>query len=417
MKKRYEVLVVMAIFSIITYMDRTAISITGKSITSDLNLTEIQFGYVLAAFAFAYGAFDIPTGLMGDKWGPRMVLIRIVIWWSIFTVLTGFVTGFVMLIVVRFLFGMGEAGAYPNATVAISRWFPKSERGSAQSIVWMGSRMGGALAPLVATYIMTQYGWRYVFYIFGVMGVMWVIYWAFWFKDEPRDMKGISPQEIKEIEEGREIKSASHGALSWSAWKNILKSNNLWALMMMYHFLLYGAYFYLTWMPKYLEKGRGVSKEDLVYMAALPFVLGIFGCLIGGYSSDFLSKKYGLKLGRRMVGMTGLVVSGICMITATLIKDNSVSVVFLALGLAFKDFTLPVSWAVAGDIGGQNSGSISGAMGMMGQLGSTISSIAFGYILTITGSWETPVQIIGVVVIIGGLLWLKIDASKKIDIA
>ena len=416
MKKRYEVLVVMAIFSIITYMDRTAISITGKSITADLGLTEIQFGYIGAAFAFAYGVFDIPTGIMGDRWGPRIVLIRIVIWWSIFTVLTGFVNGFLMLLIVRFLFGMGEAGAYPNATVAISRWFPKSERGSAQSIVWMGSRIGGALAPLVATYIMTQYGWRYVFYVFGVMGALWVIYWAFWFKDEPRNMKGISDAEVKEIEEGREIKSASH-TLSWDSWKIILKNSNLWALMMMYHFLLYGAYFYLTWMPKYLEKGRGVSKEDMVYMAALPFLLGIFGCLIGGYSSDFLSKKYGLKLGRRIVGMTGLVVSGICMITATLIKDNSVSIIFLSLGLAFKDFTLPVAWAVAGDIGGRNAGSISGAMGMMGQLGSTISSIAFGYILTHTGSWETPVQIIGVIVILGGILWLKVDASKKILIS
>jgi MFS family permease len=151
-------------------------------------------------------------------------------------------------------------------------------------------------------------------------------------------------------------------------------------------------------------------------MASLPFVMGMVGCFIGGFSSDYLSKKYGLKFGRRIVGMTGLIMAGICMITATFITNNATSIIFLSLGLAFKDFTLPVSWATASDIGGQNSGSVAGAMGMAGQLGSTVMSISFGYILSLTGSWEIPVQIIGVIVILGGLLWLKIDPTKKITI-
>jgi MFS transporter, ACS family, glucarate transporter len=414
MKKRYEVLALLGVFSIITYMDRTSISLTGDSITTDLDLTEKQFGFIAAVFAFAYGVFDIPTGMLGDKWGPRKVLIRIVIWWSIFTIITGFSYSFLMLVVVRFFFGMGEAGAYPNATVAISRWFPKVERGRAQSIVWMGSRIGGALTPFLVIPIMANYGWRWVFYIFGAIGFVWVLIWALWFKDEPRDMKGISDAEVKEIEEGREVKSASH-ALSWASWKHILKSGNLWALMMMYHCLLYGAYFYLSWMPKYLKKGRGVADEDMAFMASLPFILGVLGCFIGGFASDALSKKYGLKLGRRIMGMSGLIMAGICMIAATFIANNSISIVVLSLGLAFKDFTLPVSWAVAGDIGGKNSGSISGAMGMMGQLGSAVMSILFAYILSLSGSWEIPVQVMGCIVIVGGLLWLKIDASKKIE--
>ena len=410
--KRYVVLIVMSIFSIITYLDRTSISITGNKITSELGLSITQFGWVLAAFSFAYGIFEIPTGILGDKLGPKKILTRIVIWWSLFTILTGFSYTFTALLIIRFLFGVGEAGAYPNATVVISKWFPKGERGRAQSFIWIASRIGGALAPFLSVFIMNTFGWRWVFYIIGTLGIIWAIFWNYWFKDEPREMKGIKSKEIELIESKREVKSLGHGLLSI---KNILKNKNVWFLMGMYHCLLYGAYFYLSWMPKYLKNGRNVGDDEIAFMASLPFILGTIGCFIGGFSSDFLSKKYGLKWGRRSVGMFGLIMAGICMITATFILDNTVSIIVLSLGLAFKDFTLPVSWATAADIGGENAGSVAGAMGMAGQLGSTVMSISFGYILSMTGSWELPLQIIGVIVIIGGLLWLKIDPSKKIN--
>lgn len=410
--KRYVVLIVMSIFSIITYLDRTSISITGNKITSELGLSITQFGWVLAAFSFAYGIFEIPTGILGDKLGPKKILTRIVIWWSLFTILTGFSYTFTALLIIRFLFGVGEAGAYPNATVVISKWFPKGERGRAQSFIWIASRIGGALAPFLSVFIMNTFGWRWVFYIFGTLGIIWAIFWNYWFKDEPREMKGIKSKEIELIESKREVKSLGHGLLSI---KNILKNKNVWFLMGMYHCLLYGAYFYLSWMPKYLKNGRNVGDDEIAFMASLPFILGTIGCFIGGFSSDFLSKKYGLKWGRRSVGMFGLIMAGICMITATFILDNTVSIIVLSLGLAFKDFTLPVSWATAADIGGENAGSVAGAMGMAGKLGSTVMSISFGYILSMTGSWELPLQIIGVIVIIGGLLWLKIDPSKKIN--
>jgi sugar phosphate permease len=402
----------MSIFSIITYLDRTSISITGNKITSELGLSITQFGWVLAAFSFAYGIFEIPTGILGDKLGPKKILTRIVIWWSLFTILTGFSYTFTALLIVRFLFGVGEAGAYPNATVVISKWFPKGERGRAQSFIWIASRIGGALAPFLSVFIMNTFGWRWVFYIFGTLGIIWAIFWNYWFKDEPREMKGIKSKEIELIESKREVKSLGHGLLSI---KNILKNKNVWFLMGMYHCLLYGAYFYLSWMPKYLKNGRNVGDDEIAFMASLPFILGTIGCFIGGFSSDFLSKKYGLKWGRRSVGMFGLIMAGICMITATFIIDNTLSIIVLSLGLAFKDFTLPVSWATAADIGGENAGSVAGAMGMAGQLGSTVMSISFGYILSMTGSWELPLQIIGVIVIIGGLLWLKIDPSQKIN--
>ena len=413
MKKRYQVVLIFVVFAIITYLDRNSMSSLSKGIAAELHLSKTQLGFIFSAFSLAYGLFEIPTGLMVDKIGPKKTLFRIVIWWSVFTLLTGLATGFYFLLIVRFLFGAGEAGAFPTVSVAISRWFPAAERGRIQSIVWMGSRMGGALAPILSIYLAGEYGWRTVFYIFGSLGLVWASVWWIWFKDEPRDMKGISPEELQLIEENRSVKSTSHSLLPW---KTVLKNGNLWALMGMYHFLLYGAYFYMSWMPEYLEKGRGIAKEDLGWMTSLPFIVGMVGCLVGGFASDYLAKQKGLKFGRRYVGMFGLVMAGICMLIGSFIRDMNIAIIFLALGLAFKDFTLPVSWAVATDIGGKHAGAISGTMGMAGQLGSAIMASAFGFILQETGSYELPVRIIGCLVILGGFLWLRIDASKPVII-
>lgn len=411
MQKRFWVLIVLAIFSIITYIDRTSISITGSLITQDLHLSEKEFGWILGSFAFAYGIFEIPAGLWGDLKGPKSIILRIVLSWSVFTILTGFSYTFTMLFIIRFLFGMGEAGAYPNATIVIQRWFPKQETGRAQSIIWIASRIGAALAPFLAVSIMMTWGWRYVFYIFGVLGLLWAIFWGFWFQNEPKNMPGIKEAELKHIEEGREIKTHKN---SLQVFLKIIKTPNVWALMGMYHCLLYGAYFYLSWMPKYLKNGKHIDDAHIAFLASLPFILGTIGCFCGGFLSDFIAKKKGLKWGRRSVGMFGLIMSGSCMVGSTLIADPTTSIIVLAFGLAFKDFTLPVSWATSADIGGQNSGAVAGAMGMAGQLGSTIMSIAFGYILTATGSWDIPVRIIGIIVICGGFIWLKIDPTKKI---
>ena len=411
MQKRFWVLIVLAIFSIITYIDRTSISITGSLITQDLHLSEKEFGWILGSFAFAYGIFEIPAGLWGDLKGPKSIILRIVLSWSVFTILTGFSYTFTMLFIIRFLFGMGEAGAYPNATIVIQRWFPKQETGRAQSIIWIASRIGAALAPFLAVSIMMTLGWRYVFYIFGTLGLVWAIFWGFWFHNEPKNMPGIKEAELKHIEEGREIKTHKN---SLQVFLKIIKMPNVWALMGMYHCLLYGAYFYLSWMPKYLKNGKHIDDAHIAFLASLPFILGTIGCFCGGFLSDFIAKKKGLKWGRRSVGMFGLIMSGSCMVGSTLIADPTTSIIVLAFGLAFKDFTLPVSWATSADIGGQNSGAVAGAMGMAGQLGSTIMSIAFGYILTATGSWDIPVRIIGIIVICGGFIWLKIDPTKKI---
>jgi MFS family permease len=409
MKVRRIVLGFLFVLSIITYIDRVCISVAGKTMQEDLGITPDKWGWVLGAFAISYAAFEIPTGSMGDRMGPRKVLTRIVVWWSAFTSLTGAVSNYMMLLVVRFLFGAGEAGAYPNSSAAISRWFPPAERARAHGLVWMASRIGGAISPLLVVPIQMAFGWRATFYTFGVLGIFWAVAWFWWFRDHPSLKPGVTPEEMAEI--GASAKPEAHHGLPW---KQALKSSNLWWIMIMYHTYCWGSFFYLSWLHTFLERGRGYSKEDLIAYSWLPFVFGGTANLLGGVTSDFLVSRIGLKWGRRSVGLLGLGFSA-TFITATMFtQDKVLSVLFLALGYAGSDFMLPVAWAVCLDVGRKYAGAVTGAMNTAGQIGSFLTSVAFGYIVQAFGTYDAPLAPMAAMTAISAVLWLKIDATKQI---
>jgi len=399
MNRKYGVLFILSVLSVITFLDRNAISLAGHRITEELGLTEYQFGWILSAFTISYGLFEIPTGLLGDRFGAKKILARVVIWWSAFTVLTGLSGGFASLFLIRFLFGAGEAGAYPNTAIAIRQWFPVIERGRAQAVIWMASRLGGALTPFLVIPLQIQFGWRVSFYVLGALGLLWVIVWLIWYKNREEEP---SPQMA--------IDNTIHKP-SWNTW---MKSGNFWLLMLMYYCYASGVFFFISWLPKYLQNGRGIPEDQLAYSASLPFFLAAIGCLMGGAISDFLVKKMGLVWGRRLVPLIGLSLSGTSMLLAAFTESNAVAIVFLALGLAFMDVTAPVSWAVATELGGKDSGAVTGAMNTAGLLGGTITSLGIGYLITTYGSYQLPVVILGIVLIVGALLWLLIKADKPL---
>ena len=401
MNRKYGVLLILSILSIITFLDRNAISLAGHRITEELGLTDYQFGWILSAFTISYGLFEIPTGLLGDRFGAKKILARVVLWWSAFTVLTGLTDGFASLFLIRFLFGAGEAGAYPNTAIAIRQWFPIIERGRAQAVIWMASRLGGALTPFLVIPLQIQFGWRVSFYFLGALGLVWVIVWLWWYKSKEEAIASQITNDNLELV----VKP------SWNVW---MKSGNFWLLMLMYYCYASGVFFFISWLPKYLQSGRGIPEDQLAYSASLPFFLAAIGCLIGGAISDFLVKKIGLVWGRRLVPLIGLSLSGSSMLLAAFTPDNSIAIVFLALGLAFMDVTAPVSWAVATELGGKDSGAVTGAMNTAGLLGGTITSLGIGYLITSYGSYQLPVIIVGIILIIGSLLWLLIKADKPL---
>ena len=409
MPYRYRVLSILFLLSTITFLDRVCMNVVSKYVKADLGLNNEQFGWILGAFSLAYALFEIPTGAMGDRSGPRRVLTRVVVWWSAFTALTGTATNFLYLLVVRFLFGMGEAGAYPNASIVIARWFPAVEVGRAQSVIWAAGRIGGALTPLLVIPLVHWAGWRWAFAVLGGVGVLWAIGWYLWYRDEPRNKTGVSPAEVAMIEESRVIKPNDHQI----PWRTIIRDPNLWALMLMCHLFFYGSYFFTNWSSVYFQEGRGMSEEQTKNFISLSYFLGAIGCVVGGLLSDFLTKRYGLKIGRRAVGVGGLGSSALVFALAGLTTDNQTAGYLLATCVLLKDLALPVAFAVCVDIGQRNSGSVTGSMNFAGQLGGFFITIIFGTIVERTNNFNLPLFLIAGCLTVSALLWLKIDPTKK----
>jgi len=412
MPKRYQVLCVLSILSMITFLDRIALSSAGGAIMDDLHISAVQWGWILGMFTFAYGVFEIPTGWLGDRIGGKKVLTRVVLWWSLFTVLTGLATGFVMLLVIRILFGIGEAGAYPNTSIVLRKWFPAIERARAQAVIWGASRLGAALTPFLVLPIQQHYHWQTSFYLLGALGVAWAIFWIFWHTEKPSDSKTITAVELNYIETNQEH-TKTNTELKPS-FKQVLRSNNIWFLMGMYFCYAIGAYFFQSWFHTYLEKGRLIPKSQLLWASSLPYLLAAVGCFTGGWLSDKACLRYGKKWGRRLVPMTGLFVSGLCIIGASLVSDNTIAIIALGAGMACMDVTAPVAWAVAMDLGGTKSGTVSGSMNTAGLTGAYLSTVLFGYLASSFG-YYLPLLLIGIIVLAGAFIWLKIDATKAIN--
>ena len=410
MKVRYQVLLLLVLLSVITYLDRVCMNVVAKYVKADLGLDNQQFGYILAAFSLSYALFEIPTGALGDRVGARRVLTRVVVWWSVFTALTGSAFSFIILLVIRFLFGAGEAGAYPNASIAIAHWFPRTETARAQSAIWAAGRIGGALTPLIVVPLVHAFGWRLAFGALGILGFIWAAVWFIWFRDEPRQQPAVTEHELTEIELGRKLGSVRHGI----PWKSITRNTNLWTLMLMCHLFFYGSYFFTNWSSTYFQEGLGMTEDESKNFLSLSYFLGAIGCLSGGFLSDWLTQKFGLKPGRRIVAVVGLGLSAFLFLAAGVLHSKASSGYLLALSVLTKDLALPVAFAVCVDIGRQNSGVVVGAMNFAGQLGGFFITLIFGILVQQTGNFSYPLFLIAGCLFVSAALWLKIDPTKPV---
>lgn len=409
---RFRVLVLLTSLTTLTYLDRICISIVGVRMKSDLHLNNEQFGWVLAAFALAYAVFEIPSGMLGDRIGPRKIFIRIVILWSLFTALTGLVNGLVSLLIVRFLFGVGESGTYPNSILVVSRWFPVSETGKALSWVGIGSQLGAAIAPLIIVPIAVAYGWRMPFFVIGSIGLLWVGFCYSWFRDFPMQMKAMPLAEKEMI--GRSCRHKDQQDLV--PWKLIFRNRTLWPLMLMYFCCQWANYFFVAWMPVYLQEGRGISENSMKRITSLLFIVGIIGFLAGGAAGDWFLKRKGLTKGRRLTGMLGLGACGFLLLMAAISSDNTITASCL-IGANFSfSFGVMVSYAVCADIGRNNAGTVTGAMNFFGQMGAFSLALIFGKIVQVTHHFDYPLYLLAGVLFAGCLLWLAIDPEKSLPL-
>jgi MFS transporter, ACS family, glucarate transporter len=412
-RARFVVIALMVTLAIITYVDRVGISVALPLMAKDLGLSTIERAWVLSAFGWAYAVFEIPGGWLGDKIGPRKVLMRIVIWWSIFTAATGWALGATSLIVTRTLFGAGEAGAFPNMTRVFTTWLPVKERERAQATLWLATRVSAAFAPLLVVQIIDLIGWRRTFEVFGIIGVVWAIVFFRWFRDNPAEHPAVNKAELAQLP------SLSQTAISHSGvpWGVIFSSPAVWLLSIQYMCLAYGWWFYVNWLPSYLQQARGTSMKMGAILSGLPLLLGGVGCLVSAWIVPKLTRRFGsVSTARRIIAVTGFVGASTSIIIFTGISDPVKAMFVLGMAGFFNDFVMPAAWASTMDIGGRYSGTVSGAMNTLGSVAGASSLLVVGYLLTWTSNnWTLTFYISAGIYLIGAICWLFLDSHTPLE--
>lgn len=396
----------------ITYMDRVVISSAAPKIREEFGFSLETMGLILGAFRWGYSFFQIPGGWLGDRFGPRRALTLIVLWWSAFTSLTAVMAGAVSMGICRFLFGVGEAGAFPIATRSLSRWMLPAERGWAQGVTHAGSRLGAAFTPPIVAWMILGYGWRMPFLVFGCMGIGWALLWFFWYRDTPAEHRQVNAAERELIETS--LGGPRPGRATAVPWARILANRGIWTLGFMYFCYGWTLAIYLDWLPTYLKEFRGYDLKKMGLYASLPLLAGVVGDLLGGWLTDWWAERSGnLKLARQGVGAAGFAIAALGIVPATMTANAEMCVVYTCLAVFGLELTVGVSWAIPLDIGGDFAGSVSAVMNTFGNIGGAISTVALGYLVKSFG-WNVPFYTAAVFCVAGGVLYLGIDASRHL---
>ena len=400
------------LLTVLLYIDRACISAAKEEISTDLNFDLTQFGWVMAMFTLGYALFQTPSGIWADKRGPRRVITVIVSVWSVLTALTGAAWNYASMLVIRFLFGAGESGAYPTLSKVVYNWFPVKERGIVQGINFSGSRIGAAFAlPLVAI-IINKVGWRMTFVIFGCVGVLFAILWSWLFRNKPEESGMISDTEKQYILETRE--KPSQKEKSRLSFGQILSARTMWLAMLQYMASNFTFYFTLTWMYPYLKDRFALGGVEAGLYSMIPLFAGAMGNWMSGLWVDRLYRHRNLKISRRLPAIAGFILAAFGMLMMAQIDTPQVAIVFLSIAIFGADMTLSPSWAFCIDIGKEHAGAVSGTMNMAGNLGAFVTIIAFPYLYEWTGSFQPFFYVCMGLSAIAIVIWLTMNPEKTI---
>ena len=398
-RARYFVVLLAISLAVLSYVQRVAISQAKDPITRDLHVSTEQMGFIFGAFGLAYALFEIPMGLLGDRLGVRRVLTQIVLAWSVCTALTGAAWNVASMCVIRFLFGAGEAGCFPNLTRMLSAWMPARERVTAQALMWAFARWGGAVTPKLAFLCIALFGWRWAFVQFAAVGVLWCAVFVFWFRDDPAQHRAVNQAERELLKASRVLTTHRAGQ---AHWLSVLLTPPVLVLGLQYFCFSYVWYFYITWLPTYLHEGRGQSLASAATLAGLPLLFGGIGSLTTG-----LAPK---RLPRRAIAFGGFVATAILLVLVTRIQ--AVVPAMLAMGLASfaSDLSMPISWDACVEIGGPYCATVAASMNMLGNLAGFAAPFIGGVILARThGNWNLVLEVMAVLAFIAALCWLYLD--------
>jgi ACS family glucarate transporter-like MFS transporter len=401
-RARYGVVAFALALAMIMYIQRVAISQAIVPISADLHLNKAETGAVLGAFGLSYALFEIPMGLLGDKLGVRWVLSQLVLIWSVFTALTGAAWNLASLWAVRFLFGAGEAGCFPNLTRMLSAWLPLSERVKAQAVMWAFGRWGGALAPPVAFFVIYHFGWRWGFVALALLGVAWVALFLPWFRNDPAEHKSVNKEELALLEGGRELVLHDHGV----PWYRLLLQRDIFFLGLQYFGFSYTWYFYVTWLPTWLQQARGLSPSTAAAYAMIPLAAGGCGSIVSGFLP--------LSIPRKWVAIFGFSATAVLVFIIPSVPGVGLAMVLMGVASFTSDLTMPISWNTCVEIGKQYTATVSSTMNMLGNFAGFVAPTVFGLILQNTGNnWSVVMYTMAVAAVVSAVCWLFLEPDAE----
>ena len=423
-KVRWGLVLWLFVLGAVSYLDRVNISIAGTAIAAEYHLTQVQLGSIFSAFLLGYAFFQTPGGWLADKLGSRYVLTIGVVWWGIFTALTASVSpaiagAFSVLVLIRFLLGAGEAIIYPASNQFIAQWIPSQERGFANGLIFAGVGAGTAIAPILVTYLMLHYGWRWPFWVSTVLGLLVGAVWFLVARDIPEQHPLVSTAELSYIQQNRTARSVTDSAPVLSSttpkslWIQIVSNRSVLAVSASYFCFGYVAWIFFSWFYIYLAKVRGLDLKTSAFYSTVPPIAIVIGSLCGGALSDAMTRRYGKRVGRCGLGCVALVLAAIILVVGSRVSNAALASIVLSAGVGALYLSQSSYWSISADIGGKSAGLVSGFMNMGGQLGGALTAWLTPVIAERYG-WTSSFVVAAILSGIGAIAWLLVDSDRTL---
>ena len=392
----------------INYIDRTVLSAAAPHLQSEFHLGAMEMGIVMSAFFWSYALLQLPAGMLADRVGQKIVLGMAVFWWSLATAVTGLASGFKSLVALRVMLGVGEAGSYPSNAGIATRWFPRKERATVAGIFDSGSKLGGAIAlPLIA-WLLAVFDWKVTFAITGALGLVWCVVWVVVFKNSPADHRRVSASELAYIRADEEAPRQNGAELADVPWYRLFAHRNIWAMCIGFFMINYNSYFFITWLPTYLVKERGMSMMEMGFMASLPLILSMVVEIFAGWASDrvYASGRLSLTATRKLFLIIGLLMAS-SIGFAAFAASPLVAVALLCVAKSGTTVAASQVWALPGDVAPRNMVSrVAGIQNTVSNMGGVVGPVVTGAIVGSTGSFVPALLFSSALIVIAMLNYL-----------
>jgi MFS family permease len=383
-KYRFLIAFLLFIAGAVNYMDRAAIGVVAPMLSKDFVLSPSSLGMTFSIFFFGYTIFAFVGGLLADKYGPRRTYSWAAVCWSLFCGLTGVVTGFVQLLVVRTLFGFAEGPMNSTSNRTITNWFPRKETSRAVGVVWSGQTAGAAITAPVVGLLAINYGWRFAFIAIALLGFVWVVAWRIFATDHPRQNPRVSKQEADFIESNRVVEVLSDED-SQDTLASYLTRPCILSLALGMFAVNYVMYIFLSWLPSYLTDGLHLQIQQMAFVAAIPWACGFVGYFGGGFVCDYIYQKMSVKLtARKITTIVPLAVAAAALLLVGYTTTATAAVTLIAVAVAMLTASVQSCWASIREVvPEQRLGGVSGFIHMLsnisGIVGPTVTGVAVQY--------------------------------------